>query len=107
EIFGIRSKSKRRAMLTFLQNLGIEGVNAGVFCGEWRGGGPELEKISPIDGRPIARVREGTRDDYDAALTRAQEAFLEWRAVPAPVRGEMIRRFGNALRDSKADLARL
>ena len=94
-------------MKTFLQNLGIEEVNAGVFCGEWRGSGPELEKISPIDGRLIARVREGTRDDYEVAMGRAQEAFLRWRAIPAPVRGEMIRRFGNALRDLKGDLARL
>ena len=94
-------------MKTFLQNLGIEEVNAGVFCGEWRGSGPELEKISPIDGRLIARVREGTRDDYEVAMGRAQEAFLRWRAIPAPVRGEMIRRFGNALRELKGDLARL
>jgi aldehyde dehydrogenase (NAD+) len=94
-------------MHTWLQNLGIEPVNPGVFCGEWRGSGPELEKISPIDGQVVARVRQASRDDYEAALARAHNAFLKWRTIPAPVRGDMIRRFGNALRDSKSDLARL
>jgi aldehyde dehydrogenase (NAD+) len=94
-------------MHTWLQNLGIEPANPGVFCGEWRGSGPDLEKVSPIDGQVIARVRQASREDYEAAVARAHAAFLKWRSIPAPVRGETIRRFGNALRETKPDLARL
>src|SRR5438270_3352430 len=91
----------------WLERLGISAVNPGVFCGEWRGHGPVRERLSPIDGKVIASVREATAEDYEAAITRAQAAFLKWRVTPAPVRGETIRRFGNALRKAKSDLARL
>jgi aldehyde dehydrogenase (NAD+) len=52
-------------------------------------------------------VTAATFTEIDAALARAQSAFLAWRMVPAPRRGELVRRFGNVLRDHKADLARL
>jgi len=93
-------------MEAWLKKLGIGAVNAGVFDGAWRGG-VEVESVSPIDGKVIARVREATQGDYNLAVRRAHEAFLKWRATPAPVRGETIRQFGNALRASKADLAKL
>src|SRR5262249_36655585 len=82
-------------------------LNSGVFCGEWRGSGPVVESISPIDGNPIACVREASSADYERAVARAQAAFLKWRTTPAPQRGETIRQFGNALRQAKADLAKL
>ena len=94
-------------MRTWLQNLGIEDLNPGVFCGEWRGGGPVRESVSPIDGSVIARIREADAEDYEGAISRAQEAFLRWRLVPAPRRGELVRRFGDALRAAKPDLAKL
>ena len=94
-------------MHDFLEKLGIRPINPGVFCGQWRGHGPVRERLSPIDGQVIARVREAAAEDYEAAVTRAQEAFLKWRTIPAPVRGETIRRFGNALREAKPDLAKL
>ena len=62
---------------------------------------------TPIDGSQIASVATATPDEIEAALTRTQSAFLSWRTVPAPRRGELVRRFGNALREHKADLARL
>src|SRR6185436_13894672 len=74
---------------------------------EWRGGGAIRERVSPIDGAVIASVQEATVEDCEAAIVRAQEAFLNWRTVPGPVRGETIRRFGNALRAAKSDLAKL
>src|SRR5437867_2365601 len=91
----------------WLENLGIKTTNSGVFCGEWRGGGQTRERISPIDGKVIASVKEATAEDYETAVGRAQEAFLKWRTTPAPVRGETVRRFGNALRQAKLDLAKL
>ena len=90
-----------------LHKLGIEAINAGVFCGEWRGNGPVVERTSPIDGQPIAQVREASPADYELAVSRAHDAFLKWRTTPAPVRGETVRRLGNALREAKGDLARL
>src|SRR5467141_4080243 len=90
-----------------LEKLGLRKINRGVFCGEWRGSGPVAEKVSPIDGRVIAAVREATPEDYEWAVLRAQAAFLKWRTTPAPVRGETIRRLGNALRRLKKELGRL
>ena len=91
----------------WLKKLGVRPINDGVFDGAWRGSGPITESISPIDGRIIARVREAGSGDYARAVARAQEAFLKWRETPAPVRGETIRRLGNALREAKADLGKL
>ena len=59
---------------------------------------------SPIDGSEIGRVRVG--DPADAAA-RAQHAFLSWRTVPAPRRGELVRLLGEELRSAKAPLAQL
>src|SRR5216683_158572 len=84
-----------------LEKLGLRKTNRGVFCGEWRGSGPVVERVSPIDGKVIAAVREATPEDYEWAILRAQAAFLKWRTTPAPVRGETIRRLGNALRRLK------
>ena len=75
--------------------------------GEWRGSGATIDKISPIDGRKLASVRTASGDDYDMAIARAHEAFLKWRATPGPVRGDTVRRLGNALRDFKHDLGQL
>jgi aldehyde dehydrogenase (NAD+) len=94
-------------MYPWLRKLGLNKVNPGVFCGEWTGSGGGVPCVSPIDGQAIASVQPGRAEDYDRAVVRAQEAFLKWRVTPAPVRGETIRRFGNALRELKPDLARL
>src|SRR6266540_5331603 len=94
-------------METWLKKLGIGALNPGVFDGTWRGGGAVVESVSPIHGEVIARVREATEGDYNTAIRRVQEAFLKWRSTPAPVRGETIRQFGNALRAAKTDLGRL
>lgn len=95
-------------MQDWLQNLGIVDENPGVFDGCWRSGGDQIvESVSPIDETVIARVRQATALQCGEAIDRAHEAFLKWRTVPAPVRGETIRRFGNALREAKPDLAKL
>src|ERR1041384_7220671 len=94
-------------MQSVLEKLGLADVNNGVFDGEWRGSGAKIDKISPIGGQRLASVRTASADDYDKAITRAQEAFLKWRVTPAPVRGETVRRLGNALRGSKHELGQL
>src|SRR5712691_5791106 len=94
-------------MQTVLEKLGIAEENPGAFCGEWRGGGDKIDKISPIDGRRLASVCTASDDDYKKAVTRAHEAFLRWRVTPGPVRGETVRRLGNALRELKHELGQL
>ena len=94
-------------MQPVLDKLGLTDDNRGVFDGQWRGGGPRLDKISPIDGRTLASFRTASDEDYDKAIGRAHQAFLEWRITPGPVRGETVRRLGNALRELKSELAQL
>lgn len=71
------------------------------------GRGDVLQVKSPIDGRLMAEFPAATAKDVHAAITAAQEAFLQWRLVPAPVRGELVRRFGETLREQKEILAEL
>src|SRR5467141_318829 len=94
-------------MQSALQKLGFADDNAGVFDGEWRGGGAKIDKISPINGQKLASVRTASADEYDRAISRAHEAFLKWRTTPGPVRGDTVRRLGNALREFKHDLGQL
>ena len=67
-------------------------------------GGGRLVSHSPIDGKPIGRVTIG---DPDRAAERAAQAFLQWRKVPAPKRGEFVRVLGDMLREAKPVLAKL
>lgn len=62
---------------------------------------------SPITGETLAVVHEATPDEARTAIDTAQEAFLAWRKVPAPRRGELVRLLGEELRAAKDDLARL
>ena len=70
-------------------------------------GGGSLESRSPIDGQAIGSVAEAGTADVAAACERAQSAFLAWRTVPAPRRGELVRLIGEELRAAKEPLARL
>ena len=69
-------------------------------------GGALIAK-SPIDGGRVAGVHVAPPAEVEAAIGRAQEAFLEWRLVPAPRRGELVRLLGEELRAAKEDLGRL
>jgi aldehyde dehydrogenase (NAD+) len=94
-------------MQSVLQKLDVAEENPGVFCGEWRGSGATIDKISPIDGHKLASIHTASAADYEAAIGRAHEAFLKWRVTPGPVRGETVRRLGNALREFKHELGQL
>jgi aldehyde dehydrogenase (NAD+) len=67
----------------------------------------DLESRSPIDGRLIGAVASASPADVAAAVARAQDAFLTWRSVPPPRRGELVRLFGDVLRAEKETLGRL
>jgi aldehyde dehydrogenase (NAD+) len=77
----------------------------GVPESQWRKG--TLTAFSPITGEATGAVRVATEAEAEAAIETAHQAFLSWRTVPAPKRGELIRLFGEELRASKADLGRL
>ncbi len=94
-------------MQDVLGRLGIDQINAGGFCGKWLGSGDKLESVSPIDGKVIASVTQVDVEEYDRIASKAQEAFLKWRTIPAPIRGETVRQLGLALREAKDDLGAL
>ena len=90
-----------------LRRLGIEDTNPGGFAGTWTGSGPALDVVTPIDGSRLATVQQVTAEEYDAIVDRAHAAFLAWRTMPAPRRGEIVRQLGNKLREKKDDLGAL
>jgi aldehyde dehydrogenase (NAD+) len=92
-----RSKLAGEAQ-SILESLGVDGRRL-------KGAG--LVVHSPIDGRPLATLDEATVVDAKAAVSRAHAAFLKWRSVPAPRRGELVRLLGEELRAAKAELGRL
>ncbi|MFH1417155.1 MAG: aldehyde dehydrogenase family protein [Planctomycetota bacterium] len=94
-------------MQDILKKLGIKSTNPGVFNGKWMGSDKPLEVVSPINGKVIASVKQATPEEYEQTMVAAQKAFEGWRTVPAPRRGELVRRLGNALREYKAELGAL
>jgi len=92
-----------------LKNLGLSESNQGVSTGaEWFDTDGKINtSSSPVDGKVIASVKTATLEDYEMVVKKAQEAYKEWRMVPAPQRGEIVRLIGNALREKKDDLGAL
>jgi aldehyde dehydrogenase (NAD+) len=87
--------------------LGLSEDQPGAGLGDSWSGGEPFEARSPIDGAPLASVRAATTGDVDRAAEGNAEAFRAWRVVPAPRRGELVRRIGQAVRDRKEELAAL
>lgn len=77
----------------------------GVDAGRYQGG--TLSVASPVTGREIGKLREHSVSETKTAIEEAHKAFLEWRSVPAPKRGELIRLLGEELRSAKTALGRL
>jgi len=92
-----------------LGKLGIDRVNAGLSTGaKWvETKGPVLESENPSTGEMIAGVKTAEADDYERMMTKAGEAFIEWKKWPAPKRAEVVRQIGLKLREHKEDLGRL
>ncbi len=92
-----------------LNRLGIKDINQGASTGyTWfNTKGDLIESYSPVDGKLIGKVAQGTAADYETIINKAQKAFINWRMMPAPKRGEIVRQMGNALRDAKEDLGYL
>ena len=97
-------------MKEILTKLGLDEINAGTWSGAESSASddaPLIESVNPANGEVIASVRSTTAEEYDKLVNNARASFLEWRKVPAPVRGEAIRLVGVALRDNKDALGSL
>jgi aldehyde dehydrogenase (NAD+) len=98
-------------MQQFLQKLKTQPMMSGTSTGQafWHSSADEnlLDSYSPVDGQLMARVYPTMREDYDKVVETAQAAFLKWRSVPAPKRGEIVRQMGEQFRHYKKELGTL
>jgi aldehyde dehydrogenase (NAD+) len=99
---------------TFLKNLGIDQLQTGglypsVLNSELLavGDGTEFTVTSPIDGSEIARFKNASLEQLEQTIVSAEKAFQEFQSIPAPLRGELVRRIGNIAREHKDDLAKV
>ncbi len=96
--------------MDFLKELGIKDKNYGCSTGlEWQKTTDqgELKIYSPATGEYIASVYQASEEDYEHLMAKAGEAFKQWRQMPAPQRGEIVRQIGLKLREYKDPLGRL
>ncbi|KLT65000.1 aldehyde dehydrogenase family protein [Pedobacter sp. BMA] len=95
---------------SILNELGIETNNAAFSTGKVWGGNlnnESLASFSPVDGKLIATAKVASPGDYETIVEKAKTAFAQWKTVPAPKRGEVVRQFGDALRQKKEALGTL
>src|SRR5690606_3114906 len=93
---------------TALKQPGVKDINDGTSTGSNNfSNGDIIESYSPVDGKLIGKVKSSTKEDYEKVMTAATTAFKTWRSMPAPQRGEIVRQFGNKLRELKEPLGKL
>ena len=99
----------RNSIPEIFEKLHIEPLNSGACHSDWiaNPSGGEMESINPATGEPLARVKMAAPADYETVMARASQAFLDWRMVPAPQRGQIVREIALELRAHKADLGAL
>ena len=91
-----------------LEVLGVKATNNGTSTGSVSfGSGAEIESYSPVDGSLIGTVTSTTPEEYEKVMQTATAAFKEWRLKPAPLRGEIVRQYGEKLRAYKQELGEL
>ncbi len=92
-----------------LDDLDLKQLNSGIYSEGWtkKPSGKVVESISPIDGRPIASIITGSREDYEEAVKKSEKAFSQWTKLTPPQRGDLIRLIGNELRLKKKSLGRI
>lgn len=94
--------------LSFLAELGIGATNPGAYAGEWLTcNGPMLDVHSPATGELIAQVQQADAADYEKVASAAHAAYLRWRELPAPARGDYVRRIGDEMRKHKDALGKI
>ncbi|NBN99525.1 MAG: aldehyde dehydrogenase family protein, partial [Flavobacteriia bacterium] len=93
-----------------LHQFGIQTTNPGGFCGtiiSTELSSSEIVSSSPVDGKIIASVKPLTEKGYHEIIEKSANAFMEWRMVPAPKRGEVVRQLAEQLRVHKEALGTL
>jgi aldehyde dehydrogenase (NAD+) len=91
-----------------LSSLDLDRALSGAYCGEWLPTtGPSLAVHSPGTGELLAELPQATAADYERCVEAAQAAFARWRELPAPKRGELVRRMGERMREHKDALGAL
>src|SRR4030095_8630583 len=95
--------------MNFLEILNVKKENSGASTGSnWLAATAEtIHSYSPVDGNLIGSVNAVAQDSYEKIIETAQQAFLYWRTIPAPQRGEIVRQIGEALREYKEALGKL
>jgi aldehyde dehydrogenase (NAD+) len=92
-------------MNEILNKLGVKELNYGACfgAGDWSNTEDAgiLESYNPANGELLGKVFQCSENDYDRIIEESKVAFEEWRMVPAPIRGELVRKMGNALRENK------
>jgi aldehyde dehydrogenase (NAD+) len=94
---------------SILAALGVSGPQEGARFGRpfATTSGQTLPVRTPVDGSQIGELRLASKADYEQVLGAARTAFLRWREVPAPARGEVVRLLGDEFRRQKKDLGAL
>jgi len=95
--------------MEFLHQLNLKRENEGTSTGTKfiESKGAMILSFSPVDGNLIGSISSSDKNAYEQVITKASEAFLEWRNWPAPKRGEVVRQIGVALRAEKNALGKL
>jgi len=92
----------------FIKELGLEKENAGSWTGlNSQNSNNYIESYSPVDGELIGSVSTTTPDEYESIIKGAVKASKEWRLIPAPKRGDIVRQYGDVLRKNKEALGKL
>ncbi len=96
-------------MQDFLITLKLKQKNNGVSSGiNWiKSSGEKIDSFSPVDGKLIGSVLATDKESYELIIKNAEAAFKQWRTMPAPRRGEIVRQIGDALRNYKEPLGKL
>ncbi|UMB52864.1 aldehyde dehydrogenase family protein [Lutibacter sp. A64] len=104
----MKAKTINNTIQKALKSLGVKELNNGTSTGSISfGNGEIIESFSPVDGALIGKVTTTTKQDYEQVVETAQKAFKSWRLKPAPQRGEIVRQFGDKLRELKQPLGEL
>ena len=94
-------------MKKILESLGIEENNFGscIGAGEWSStmDSGTIKSVNPASGEAIASVYQCSENNYDQIILDSMEAFKEWRMVPAPIRGQLVREMGEELYSAMPD----
>ena len=92
-----------------LSSLGLKDINQGSSTGyQWLNSSGKISDVfSPVDGNKISSIIETDEDTYEKIIEAASSAYVSWRKIPAPKRGDIVRQIGNELRLNKDSLGKL